>query len=66
MANMHGVPRPRLRGVSHLVAAYVAAIAGAILVAVVDGGRVRAMIVLYAVTLVGMFRTSAMLHRRDW
>ena len=63
---MHGVPRPMMRGVSHLVAAYVAAIAGAILVAMVDTGRVRAITVLYAVTLVGMFRTSAMLHRRDW
>jgi hemolysin III len=63
---MHGVPRPLLRGVTHLVAAYVAAIAGAILVALVEGGRVRAMMAVYVVTLVGMFRTSAMLHRRDW
>lgn len=63
---MHGVPRPRMRGVSHQVAAYVAAIAGAILVAVVDGARPRVIVALYAVTLTGMFRTSAMLHRRDW
>lgn len=63
---MHGVPRPLLRGVTHLVAAYVAAIAGAILVAMVDGGRVRASVSIYALMLVGMFRTSAMLHRRDW
>ena len=66
MANMHHEPRPLLRGVSHLVAAYVAAVAGAILVVLADGGRTRLIVALYAVTLVGMFRTSAMLHRRDW
>jgi len=66
MANLHGEPRPLLRGVSHLVAAYVAAVAGTILVGLANGGRTRAIAAVYAVTLVGMFRVSAMLHRRDW
>lgn len=64
MANLHGEPRPLLRGVSHLVAAYVAAVAGTVLVVLADGAR--ATVAVYAVTLVGMFRVSAMLHRRDW
>lgn len=64
MANLHGEPRPLLRGVSHLVAAYVAAVAGVVLIVLAPGAR--ALVAIYAVTLAGMFRTSAALHRRDW
>jgi hemolysin III len=58
--------RPRLRGVSHQVAFYVAMIAGGVLVASAGDRRAMAMTAIYAVLLAGMFGVSATLHRRDW
>lgn len=58
--------RPKLRGVSHQVAAFVAAVAGGTLVVLAPSGRATVVTLIYATFLVGMFAVSAMLHRRDW
>jgi hemolysin III len=68
---LHGVavpiatPRPRLRGVSHRIAFYVAIAAAIGLVASArEGAAIPAAI--YGALLAGMFGTSATLHRADW
>src|SRR4051812_11579471 len=58
--------RPRLRGVSHRFAFYVAVVAGTVLVASSVGTRAIVATAIYAVFLAGMFGVSATLHRRDW
>ncbi len=58
--------RPRLRGVSHHVACYVAVVAGAVLVALSGDRRTMLVMALYTLLLSGMFGVSARLHRRDW
>jgi hemolysin III len=58
--------RPRLRGVSHHVAFYVAVVAGAALIAGARDGRAMGVIAIYVACLAGMFGASALLHRRDW
>lgn len=59
--------KPTLRGVSHQVAFYVAAVAGIALVAVMARtGRTIGPIALYAILLAGMFGVSATYHRIDW
>ncbi len=58
--------RPKLRGVSHQVAAFVAAVAGSALVVLAPRGLATTVTAIYATFLVGMFSVSAMLHRRDW
>ncbi len=59
-------PRPRLRGVSHRIAFYVALVLGAVLVSLAGDRKAMAVSALYAVCLAGMFGVSASLHRRDW
>jgi hemolysin III len=59
-------PRPRLRGVSHRFAFYVALIAGALLVGAAPDGRARLASAVYAVFLAAMFGVSATLHGADW
>ena len=58
--------RPRLRGVSHRLAAYVAVVAGGVLVAMAPDRRAMVATAVYATLLAGMFGVSATLHRRDW
>jgi hemolysin III len=58
--------RPRLRGVSHRFAFYVAVVAGIVLVASAVDRRAMLATAIYAVFLAGMFGVSATLHRRDW
>jgi hemolysin III len=58
--------RPRLRGVSHHIAFYVALVSGAVLIAGARDRRTMAVIALYVGCLAGMLGASAMLHRRDW
>jgi hemolysin III len=58
--------KPLLRGVLHEVAAFVAAIAGGILVAVAPGPRARAGAVVYGISLVALFAVSAIYHRPTW
>ena len=60
------VVRPRLRGVSHRVAFYVAVVSGTVLVACAADHRAMGATAIYAVFLAGMFGVSATLHRRDW
>lgn len=58
--------KPLLRGVLHEVAAFVAAVAGAILVSRASGARARAGALVYGISLVTLFAVSAAYHRRTW
>ena len=55
--------KPRLRGVLHQWAFYIAIAAGLVLVAVADGWLPRFAAWVYATALVGMFGASALYHR---
>jgi hemolysin III len=57
---------PRLRGVFHLYAFFVAVAAGIVLVALADGLRERFAVWIYAVALAAMFGASALYHRFPW
>ena len=56
--------KPRLRGVSHEVAFFVALIAGALLI--LRAPTARAGTTVYAVSLAAMFGVSAFYHRPTW
>jgi hemolysin III len=58
--------KPRLRGVFHQYAFYVALVAGAVIVALSDSGRELVATWIYAVALAAMFGVSALYHRVDW
>jgi len=58
--------RPRLRGVSHLYAFFVAIALAIALVASARSGLATVGAAIYAVTLVGMFGASALYHRPNW
>ena len=58
--------KPRLRGVFHQYAFYVAVIAGAVLVALSDSGRELVATWIYAAALSAMFGVSALYHRVNW
>jgi hemolysin III len=58
--------RPRLRGWLHAGAAPVVLAAGIVLVTLADPGTPRLASVLYAVTALMLFATSAHYHRFDW
>jgi hemolysin III len=58
--------KPRLRGVSHQYAFFVALAAGAALVVLARGGQARAVVAVYALSLCAMFGCSALYHRIDW
>jgi hemolysin III len=58
--------KPRLRGVSHQYAFFVALAAGAALVVLVRGGEARVAVGVYALSLCAMFGASALYHRIDW
>src|SRR5512132_1268728 len=58
--------KPRLRGVSHQYAFYVAAAAGAVLVVLAQGAQARVAVGVYALSLCAMFGASALFHRIDW
>jgi hemolysin III len=60
------VVKPRLRGVSHQYAFFVALAAGAALVVLARGGEARAAVAVYALSLCAMFGASALYHRIDW
>jgi hemolysin III len=57
---------PRLRGVFHLYAFFVALAAGAVLVVLADGFRERFAVWVYAAALAAMFGASALYHRFPW
>jgi hemolysin III len=58
--------KPLLRGVLHEVAAFVAVVAGAILVFRASGARARAGALVYGISLVTLLAVSATYHRRNW
>jgi hemolysin III len=67
---MHDAPmspgaRPKYRGVSHRLAAYVALVAGVILVAK-SHSEARVPTAIYATSVTAMFWVSGTLHRADW
>lgn len=63
---MDTLKKPKLRGVSHHVAFYVALIATAALVALAPSGRASVAGAIYGATLVTLFGVSALYHRRNW
>ncbi len=58
--------KPRLRGVSHTYAFFASLLTGAALILAASGGRARVAIAVYAVTVSGLFGTSALYHRVTW
>jgi hemolysin III len=58
--------KPRLRGVFHQYAFYVAVVAGLVLVLVADSLRERLAMWIYAGALAAMFGVSALYHRVNW
>jgi hemolysin III len=58
--------RPRLRGVFHQYAFFVAVAAGGTLVVLADSLRERVAMWVYAVALAAMFGVSALYHRVTW
>ena len=57
---------PRLRGVFHQYAFFVAVVAGVVLIALADGFRERFAVWVYAAALAAMFGASALYHRFPW
>lgn len=58
--------RPRLRGVIHAYAFWIALGAGVALVAVAQGARARSAAIVYALGLCALFAGSAVYHRWRW
>ena len=58
--------KPRLRGVSHQWAFYVALALGAALVAAAPAGQPRLAAAIYALSVAALFGTSALYHRVTW
>jgi hemolysin III len=63
---MDAAVKPRLRGVFHEYAFYVALCAGIVVVALADSGRELLATWVYAAALAAMFGVSALYHRVDW
>lgn len=57
---------PRLRGVFHQYAFFVALAAGVVLLVLADGARERLAVWVYAAALAAMFGASALYHRFPW
>ena len=60
------LPKPVLRGWSHLVATLAAIALAPIVIALGPGGADRAVVSVYALAVVGVFGVSAAYHRFDW
>jgi hemolysin III len=58
--------KPRLRGVVHEYAFFVALVAGAALLVVAPAGKARVAIAIYVLGLAGLLGTSALYHRVTW
>ncbi len=59
-------PKPRLRGLLHLIAFPVSLVAGAVLVAMAEPGAERWGCVVYALASAVLFGVSALYHRGRW
>ena len=66
MPELDAALKPRLRGVSHQWAFFVAVAAGAALVVSAPDGRSRLALGVYALTVCGLFGVSAVYHRINW
>ncbi len=62
----HRPVRPRFRGISHLIAFFVAVIVGPLLVVGSTTTAARVSTAVYAVALAALFGFSALLHRGRW
>jgi hemolysin III len=60
------VAKPRLRGVSHEVAAFVFPFLGLAAVLAARSAGARVAVAIYAIGVTGMYATSACYHRGDW
>jgi hemolysin III len=60
------LPKPRLRGVSHQWAFFVSLVTGLALVIAAPSGTPRLAATIYAVSVAGLFGTSALYHRITW
>ncbi len=58
--------KPRLRGVSHQWAFYLAIPLGVVLTLVAETSRARVAAAVFAASVVGMFGASALYHRVTW
>jgi hemolysin III len=58
--------KPRLRGVIHQYAFFVAVVLGVALVVLAPDGKARVAAAIYAVSVAGLLGTSALYHRRNW
>jgi hemolysin III len=58
--------KPRLRGVIHEYAFFVAIVLGGILVWQAQGAREHTAMLIYALGICGLFGISALYHRRNW
>src|SRR5260221_6890983 len=58
--------KPRFRGLSHEVAAFVSPVLGLVLVALAPTTAVRWAVVVYASGITMMYSTSAVYHRGHW
>ena len=63
---MESLGVPRLRGVFHQYAFFVAVVAGVVLVVLADGYLERFAVWVYAAALAAMFGASALYHRFPW
>ena len=63
---MDGIVKPRVRGVSHQWAFFVALAAGVALVIAAPSGRATLAATIYAISVAAMFGASALYHRVDW
>ncbi len=59
-------PRPRLRGMLHLVSFAVSLVAGPLLVADAHGTTAKIAAGIYAASVTGLFAASALYHRITW
>lgn len=59
-------PKPRLRGVSHEIACYVAVVASAVLIAAAPSGLPTLAATVYGICLSALFAISAAYHRPTW
>jgi hemolysin III len=58
--------KPRLRGVSHQWAFFVAVVLGTVLVLAAPAGQARLAAAIYAFSVAGLFGASALYHRINW
>jgi hemolysin III len=58
--------KPRMRGVVHEYAFFVAVAAGAVLLVVAPSGKARVAAAIYVLGLAGLLGTSALYHRVTW